>query len=464
MATPTQIDVLIIGSGQAGGPLATAFAGAGKQVVLVEREHLGGTCVNVGCTPTKTMIASGRAAYMARRAEDYGVHTGDVTVDMTAVRQRKRDIVDQWRSGSEKRLLGKDDPRTIFGEAHFTGPKEVHVALNEGGEERFAAETIVIDAGERPATLDLPGSDEVELLNSTSVMELGEVPEHLVLIGGGYIGVEFGQLFRRLGAEVTIVQHGGQLLSREDKDVAQAVQEILEEDGVTVLLNANASAIRKARSGVELDVEVDGKTRTVEASHVAVVAGRTPNTDTLALDAAGVETDDSGHIPTDDRLQTNVPGIYAVGDIRPGPKFTHISYDDYRVLQANLIDGGDRTIEGRPVPYTVFMDPQLGRIGMTESQARKASKDIRVAQMPMSSVARAAETGETRGMMKAVVDAETKQILGAAILGIEGGEIASMLQIAMMGEIPYTALRDGIFPHPGLAESLNNLFASFRDE
>lgn len=463
MTTPTQVDVLIIGSGQAGGPLATAFAGAGKRVVLVEREHLGGTCVNVGCTPTKTMIASGRAAYMARRAGDYGVHTGDVTVDMAAVRARKRDIVEQWREGSEERLLGKDNPRTVFGEARFTGPKAVHVALNGGGEERFTAETIVIDAGERPATLDLPGADEVELLDSTTVMELGEVPRHLVLIGGGYIGVEFGQLFRRLGAEVTIIQRGSQLLSREDEDIARAVQEILEEDGVAVLLNASATAVRKAGDGVELDVEVDGRARTIAASHIAVVAGRTPNTDSLALDEAGIAMDDSGHIPTDDRLRTNVAGVYAVGDIRPGPKFTHISYDDYRVLKANLIDGEDRTIEGRPVPYTVFMDPQLGRIGMTEAQAREAGKKVRVARMPMSSVARAVETGETRGVMKAVVDAETDQLLGAAILGIEGGEIASMLQVAMMGNVPSTALRDGIFPHPGLAESLNNLFASFPD-
>lgn len=463
MTTATPIDVLVIGSGQAGGPLATAFAGVGKRVVLVEREHVGGTCVNVGCTPTKTMIASGRVAYLARRSGDYGVHTGDIAVDMTAVRERKRDIVEQWRSGSEKRLLGKEDPRTIFGEARFTGPKEVRVVLNEGGEERFAAETIVIDAGERPARLDLPGADGVQLLDSTTVMELGEVPGHLVLIGGGYIGVEFGQLFRRLGAEVTIVQRGSQLLAREDEDVARAVQKILEEDGISVLLDANATAVRKTGNGVELEVEVAGETRTIEASHVAVVAGRTPNTDTLALDAAGIEIDDSGHIPTNDRLETNVPGVYAVGDIRPGPKFTHISYDDYRVLKANLIDGGDRTIEGRPVPYTVFMDPQLGRIGMTEAQARKAGKEIRVAQMPMSSVARAVETGETRGVMKAIVDAETDQVLGAAILGIEGGEIASMLQVAMMGNVPYTALRDGIFPHPGLAESLNNLFASFEE-
>ena len=460
----TAADVVIIGSGQAAGPLATALVEAGKRVVLIEREHLGGTCVNVGCTPTKTMIASGRVAYLTRRAGDYGVHVGDVRVDMESVRQRKRDMVVEWRSGSEERLLGKDNPRTLFGEASFTGPHEVRVVLNDGGEERFTAETIVINAGERPAPLDIPGADEIEVLTSTTVMELGEVPDHLVVIGGGYVAVEFGQLFRRLGAEVTIIQRGPQLLSREDEDIATAVRETLEEDGLTILTHASAKTARNVDGGIELDVEVGGETRTIRGSHLLAAAGRVPNSDSLNLDAGGIETDESGHIPTDDRLRTNVPGVYAVGDIRPGPKFTHISYDDFRVLNANLSRGESRSIEGRLVPYTAFMDPQLGRIGITEAQARNAGKSIRVAHMPMTSVARAMETDESRGVMKAIVDAETDRVLGAAILGIEGGEIASMLQIAMMGDLPYTALRDGIFAHPGLAEALNNLFSSFREE
>lgn len=460
----TSVDVLIIGSGQAGNPLATAFADSGKQVVLVEREHIGGTCVNTGCTPTKTMIASGRVAYLARRAADYGVRVGEVSIDMPAVRKRKRDVVVDWRSGSEKRLLGHDNPRTVFGEASFTGPREVRVALNNGGEERFEAETIIIDTGERPAPLDIPGSRDIDILDSTTVMELDEVPEHLAVVGGGYIAVEFGQLFRRLGANVTIIQRGAQLLSREDDDIADAVREILEEDGIRVLLNASAKAVSKAGDRMAIEIDADGEHTVTHATHLLAAIGRVPNSDALDLDAAGIETDDSGHIRTDDRLETNVPGVYAVGDARPGPKFTHISYDDFRVLKTYLIDGDDRSIEGRPVPYTVFMDPQLGRIGMTETQAREAGKQVRVATMPMSSVARAMETSETRGMMKAVVDAETDRILGAAILGIEGGEIASMIQIAMMGNLPYTALRDGIFPHPGLAEAFNNLFTSFRDQ
>lgn len=459
----TKIDVLIVGAGQSGGPLASAFAGAGKQTVLVEREHIGGTCVNVGCTPTKTMIASGRVAHLARRANDYGVQTGEVMVDMGNVRQRKREIVEQWRSGSEENLLGKENPRTVFGEARFTGPHQVMVALKEGGEEAFEAETIVIDAGERPAPLDIPGADSIEILNSTTVMELDEVPDHLVVVGGGYIGLEFGQLFRRLGADVTIVHRGPHLLSREDADIAQAVQKVLEEDGITVMLNAEAARVSEQAGRLALEVEQDGEERQITGSHILGAAGRISNADTLSLDAAGIKTDRKGYIPTNDELETNVSGVYAVGDIRPGPKFTHISYDDYRVLKANLIDGDHRSITGRMIPYTVFIDPQLGRIGMTEQQAREDGRDIQVANMPMSSVARAVETAEPRGVMKAVVDANNGRILGAAILGIEGGEIASMLQIAMMGDLPYTALREGIFPHPGLAESFNSLFGSFRD-
>jgi pyruvate/2-oxoglutarate dehydrogenase complex dihydrolipoamide dehydrogenase (E3) component len=457
-------DVLIIGSGQAGGPLAGAFVAAGKQTVLVEREHLGGTCINEGCTPTKTMIASGRVAYLARRGADYGVRTGDIAVDMEVVRRRKRDIVVRWRSGSEKRLLDKDNPRTIFGEARFTGDHDVTVDVNDGGEEVIRAETIVINVGERPGPLDVPGAETVDVLTSTSIMELAEVPKHLIVVGGGYVGLEFGQLFRRLGADVTIVHRGPQLLSREDRDIAEAVRTVLEGDGITVLLNADTERVSGAGGTVTLEVSQDGTPRTIRGSHILGATGRRSNADSLALDVPGVTVDDKGYIPTDDRLETNVPGIYAVGDVRPGPKFTHISYDDYRVLEASLIDGENRSIAGRMVPYTVFIDPQLGRIGMSERDARKDGRTIRVAKMPMRRVARAAETAEERGVMKAIVDAESDQILGASILGIEGGELASMLQIAMMGKLPYTALRDGIFPHPGLAESFNNLFGSFEDE
>jgi pyruvate/2-oxoglutarate dehydrogenase complex dihydrolipoamide dehydrogenase (E3) component len=447
-------DVAIIGSGQGGNPLAVAFANAGKRTVLIEREHVGGTCVNVGCTPTKTMIASGRAAYMARRGPDYGVHTGDISVDMGKVRQRKRDIVKQWRSGSERSIDQADGLELIMAEARFTGPRTI-----QAGNREIQAETIVINVGERPATLDVPGADMVEILDSTSIMELDEVPEHLVIIGGGNIGLEFGQLFRRLGSEVTIVHRSKQLLGREDEDIARTIQDILEEDGITVLLNAKTQSILGTESGIDV---VIGPDQVLHASHVLGATGRTSNADSLDLGRTGVETDKRGQIPTSDTLETNVPGIYAIGDVRPGPKFTHISYDDYRILKGNLIDGEQKSIAGRLVPYVVYTDPQLGRVGMTESQARESGKSIRVASMPMRRVARATETAEPRGVMKVIVDAESDLMLGAAILGIEGGEIMAMVQIAMWGKLPYTTLRDGIFAHPSLAEGFNNLFGSLQ--
>ncbi|MDQ3540715.1 MAG: FAD-dependent oxidoreductase, partial [Chloroflexota bacterium] len=343
-------------------------------------------------------------------------------------------------------------------------PKEVTVTLCEGGTEMYTAETIIINVGERPSTLDIDGADSVPILDSTTVMELGEVPVHLVVVGGGYIGLEFAQLFRRLGAEVTIVHRGGQLMSREDSDIAGEMRTILEDDGIRILLNATTTSVRGSAGAIQLAVELDGDTESIEGSHLLAAAGRTPNADSLALAATGVEMDERGYIVVDEHLRTNVEGIYVIGDVTPGPKFTHISYDDYRILQANLIDGQSRSIADRIVPYTIFTDPQLGRVGLSETEAKRAGRAYRIARMPMSSVARALEVDETRGVMKVLVEPDTDQILGAAILGLEGGEIMSMLQIAMMGKLPFTALRDGIFAHPLLAESLNNLFFAFEDE
>ena len=461
--TNEHFDVAIIGAGQTGDPLAVAFAKAGKSTVVIEREHVGGTCVNVGCTPTKTMIASGDIAYRVKRAADFGVETGDVSISMAKIRERKRANVKTWREGSEKSLHDAEGVTLLMGEARFTAPHQLHVTMNDGGEREISAETIVINAGERPRPLSIDGADNVSILNSTTIMELAIVPDHLVVVGGGYVGLEFAQLFRRLGSEVTIVHHGENLLSREDPDIAEEMRKVLAEDGITILLNASPTRVSGSEGAIELTVEVDGDVQTIEGTHVLAAAGRIPNTDSLDLEKAGVETDKRGYIPTNDRLVTNVEGIYAVGDVRPGPKFTHISYDDYRVLQANLIDDGDRTIEGRQVPYVVFTEPQLGRIGLSEQDARKQKLDYRVASMPMSAVARAYEVDEARGVMKVLVDAESDRILGAAILGLNGGEIMAMLQIAMLGDLPYTALRDGIWAHPTLAEGLNNLFFSFKE-
>ena len=454
-------DAVVIGSGQGGNPLAGALAGAGRKTAVIEREHVGGTCINEGCTPTKTMVASARVAYLDRRSADYGVQNGPVNVDMVAVRRRKREIVDTFRTGNEQRLEGTANLDLIRGEARFTGPKDLEVRLDGGGTAELGADDVFINVGARPGGVPVDGLDGVPALDSTTIMELDEVPEHLLILGGGYVGIEFAQMFRRFGSEVTVVQRGPQLLAREDTDVAGAVAEILREDGLTVLLDTEAQSVRQdGDGGIELTVNGAAGERALSGSHLLVAAGRPPNTDRLNLEAAGVETDGRGFVKVNERLETNVEGVYALGDVKGGPAFTHISYNDYQVIKANLLNGGGASIAGRLVPYTVFMDPQLGRVGLGEAEARGQGRDVRVASMPMAHVARALEMDESRGMMKAVVDGETGEILGCAILGIEGGEIMAMIQIAMMGKLPYTALRDGMFAHPTLAESLNSLFAT----
>jgi pyruvate/2-oxoglutarate dehydrogenase complex dihydrolipoamide dehydrogenase (E3) component len=458
MNTPQQFDAIVIGSGQAGTPLSTALAEAGMRTALIERKHVGGTCVNEGCTPTKTMVASARVACLARRAADYGVHTGDIRIDMERVRQRKRDIVNSFRNGSQGRIEKTANLELIFGEASFTRAKSLLVRQIDGGQRALTAAKIFINAGARPSVPTLDGLKCVPFLDSTSIMELDTVPQHLLVLGGGYVGLEFGQMFRRFGSRVTIVQSGGQLLNREDPDIAEEVAKILQQDGVEVLLNANAHRVSQSGGSIRLEVQQQGHSTALAGSHLLVATGRVPNSDALNLAAAGVQTDDHGFIKVNGRLETTSNGIYALGDIKGGPAFTHISYDDFRIIRTNLIGKGSASTDGRLVPYTVFIDPQLGRIGVTETEARAQKRNIRVAKLPMTSIARALEVDETRGFMKAIVDGETNQLLGAAVLGIEGGEIMSALEIAMMGKLPYTALRDGVFAHPTLAESLNNLF------
>jgi pyruvate/2-oxoglutarate dehydrogenase complex dihydrolipoamide dehydrogenase (E3) component len=452
---------IVIGSGQGGTPLCTALASSGLRTVLIERKHVGGTCINEGCTPTKTMVASGRVAYLAGRGADYGVRTGDISVDMVRVRQRKRDIVDKFRNGNQGRIEKTPNLELLFGEARFTGPTSVLVRLNDGRERTLTGEKFYINAGARPGVPPLKGLGDIPFLDSTSIMELDSVPEHLLVLGGGYVGLEFGQMFRRFGSRVTIVQSGGQLLGREDTDVANEVAAILKQDGIEVLLNANATAVAKAEAQVRLTVGTGNESRTIDGSHLLVATGRVPNTDSLNCAAAGIATDNRGFIQVNEKLETNVAGIFAMGDIKGGPAFTHISYDDFRILRTNLIEHGSASITGRLVPYTVYIDPQLGRIGLTEAEARGQNKRIRVAKMPMSYVARALEVDESRGFMKVIVDVDSGQILGTAVLGLEGGELMSMLQLAMMGGLPYTRLRDAVFAHPTLAESLNNLFTHF---
>jgi pyruvate/2-oxoglutarate dehydrogenase complex dihydrolipoamide dehydrogenase (E3) component len=476
--TAEAFDAIIIGSGQGGNPLAAAMAKAGWKTAVIEREHVGGTCVNVGCTPTKTLVATARVAYLARRASDFGIGTGTVTTDMPAVIARKREIVGKSRGSSEKPYDNTPNLSLIRGEACFAeaasdanpdsppdGMHTISVALTSGGEQTIASSKIILDTGLRTALPNLPGLHDISFLDNESIMELEVLPAHLMILGGGYIALEFAQIFRRLGSQVTIIQKGSALAEHEDPEVSEAIADILREDGIEILLNAEATHVEEKNRKTVLTVSVSGTEQTLTGSHLLVAIGRTPNTEALHCDRAGVALDEHGFVQVNERLETTTPGIWAIGDVKGGPAFTHISYDDFRVLKTNLLEAPDanplRTILGRPVPYTMFLDPELGRIGMTETEARKAGKTIKVARMPMTSVARAFESAETRGFLKAIVDAETDQILGAAILGVDGGELAALIQVAMMGKVPASELREGIWSHPTRAEALNRLFGSY---
>jgi pyruvate/2-oxoglutarate dehydrogenase complex dihydrolipoamide dehydrogenase (E3) component len=459
--TSTNYDVIVIGTSQGGRLLPIAFAKAGRKVALIERGHIGGVCVNVGCTPTKTMIASARLAYLARRGAEYGVHTGPISVDLEAVRRRKQGMVEGARLGYESRLTAEQGPGLdlLRGEAHFLAPKTLEVSLQGGEKREITAPLIFIDTGARSEPLTIQGVERVPVLNSTTIMELDTLPEHLFIIGGGYIGLEFGQMFRRFGSQVTIIQSRPRLLMNEDEDVSEEIAKILREEGITVLTATMPQQVEPLGDRrMQLTVHTPQGEQQLIGSHLLAATGRVPNTEALTPEVAGIRLDKDGYIQVNEQLETNVPGIYALGDVKGGPAFTHVSYDDFRILRTNLLEHGSASTQGRLVPHTIFIDPQLGRVGLTENEARKQGRTIRVAKVPMNAVVRALETGETRGFMKAIVDAETQQILGCAILGVEGGEIMTIIQVAMMGKLPYTALKEGIFTHPTLAEGLNTLF------
>lgn len=454
-----KFDAIVIGSGQGGTPLSLSLAEAGWKVALIERKAVGGTCVNEGCTPTKTMIASARIAHLVRRAGDFGVHAGEFSLDLERVVQRKREVVESFRGGSKKRILDSPNLSLIEGSARFVRERQLEVTLLNGRTEFLEADTIVINTGTRPARPEIKGLDNEVAHDSTSIMELDELPEHLIIVGGGYVGLEFGQMFRRFGSKVTIIQRDKQLLSREDEDIAGMILEIMKDEGIEVLLDTEPLEVDSVGGNkISLTLQSSEKETTVAGSHLLLAAGRLPNTPDLDLEKTGIEIDGRGFIRVNSKLETTSKGVYAIGDVKGGPAFTHISYDDFRILKQNLLNGGSLTIEERFVPYVVFIDPQLGRIGLSEKEASSQGRDFRVAKLPFDRVARAIETDETRGMMKALVDSKTDQIIGAAILGVEGGEIMSAIQIAMMGGLPYTSLREGVFAHPTLVESLNNLF------
>ena len=457
-----QYDAIVIGSGQAGGPLAKKLALAGKKTALIEKRWIGGTCVNDGCTPTKTMVASAKMAYMADNSQALGVKIKGFSVDMARIKKRKDAVVYQFRNGSQKGLEATKNLDVIFGEATFTGDKTISVKLNSGRIKEFNADQFFINTGAKPFIPEIEGLNDIDYLNSTTIMDMDKIPEHLLVVGGNYIGLEFGQMFSRFGSKVTIIERSGRIVSREDEDVSEELTKILQEEDINIFVNATVSKFKKKQGDkITATVLINGAEKKIRCSHVLVAVGRVPQTATLNLPVTGVEMDERGFIKVNDKLETNVNGIYALGDVKGGPAFTHISYNDYTIVYRNLILNENLSIKDRPVPYCMFTDPQLGCIGINETEAKKRKLNYKVAKLPMAYVARAIETGDTRGFMKAIVDPDTKQILGATILGPEGGETMTILQMAMAGGITYDQIRYFIFAHPLFAESLNNLFMTF---
>ncbi len=454
-----QYDAIVIGSGQGGIPMAKYLAEKEMQTALIEEKHIGGTCINTGCTPTKTMVASAKSALEARRAKEYGVHISDVSVDLKEVIARKNDVVNSFREGQYESLTGTNHLDLIEGKARFTDKKTIIVVLNDGGERLLKADKIFINTGARTLVPPIDGLDQIEWYDNRTIMELDGVPSHLLVIGGGYIGLEFGQMFHRFGSKVTVFHSGERILDIEDEDISEEMLKILEGEGLNIITNCKINNIKREGDEVILSGEGGGLSEDIRCSHVLLAVGRVPNTDDLDLKKTGVETDDKGYVQVNERLETSVEGIYAIGDVKGGPQFTHVSYNDYVVLKKNLFEDGNVSTDDRILTYTVFTDPQLGRVGLNEQQAKDQNIAYQVAKMPMESVARAYETSHTQGFMKALIDKKTGAILGASILGMEGGEIASALLLAMMGGVTAQQIRDMAIAHPTLMESLNNLFA-----
>ena len=455
---PDQFDAIVIGAGQSGPFLAARLADAGKTVALIEREHIGGTCVNDGCTPTKTLVASARAAWAARHAGDFGVKlSGTVSVDMKAVKARKDAVVGASVQSLTDWIGGIDRIDYIQGEGSFVSATEVKV-----GRRTITAPQIFINTGARATIPDWPGLGTVPYLTNTEMMNLDTLPGHLVIVGASYIGLEFAQMYARFGAKVTVIDHGSRPASREDEDISAWVRTILEGDGVTFMFNTTVESVAKAGNGVLLSLKAGDRRVSVEGSHLLIALGRTPNTDALNLQAAGLETDKRGHIPTDAHLRTTVPGIWAMGDVNGRGAFTHTSYNDFEVVADNVIDGGSRSVADRIPVYGLFIDPPLGRIGMSEAEVRKSGRKAMLATRPMDRVSRAKERGETQGMMKVLVDAETKLILGAAILGVGGDEVVHSLLQLMAAGTPYTTMVETMHIHPTVSELLPTLLGELK--
>jgi pyruvate/2-oxoglutarate dehydrogenase complex dihydrolipoamide dehydrogenase (E3) component len=446
---PESFDAIVIGTGQAGPALAVRLAGAGRKVAIVERKHFGGTCVNNGCIPTKTLIASARAAWAARNGAAYGVAIdGPIRVDMPKVKSRKDDVVAQSTSGVENWLRGTPGVTVIKGQARFASATVVQV-----GDRELTAPQIYINTGGRPSVpAAIQGLDQVAYLTSSSMMYVDYLPEHLIIIGGSYIGLEFAQMYRRFGSRVTVVEMASRLIAREDEAVSNTIREILEHEGITVRLKATCIGAAKHPDGIAVNVSCDEEPRTIIGSHVLLAVGRVPNTDDLGLDRAGVAMDARGFIIVNDELETNVPGIYALGDVNGRGAFTHTSYNDYEIVAANLLDGDKRRVSDRFPVYALFTDPPLARAGMTEREARASGKRVLSGKRAMARVGRARERGETQGFMQVLVDADTKQVLGAALLGIEADESIHCIIDIMNAKAPYTAITRAVHIHPTVSE------------
>jgi pyruvate/2-oxoglutarate dehydrogenase complex dihydrolipoamide dehydrogenase (E3) component len=440
-------DAIIVGSGQGGNPLAYRLADLGWTVALVEEKNLGGTCINVGCTPTKTMVHRAQVAHYARNGARWGVNAANVSVDLAKIVVQKDEVVLSFRTGQQKQVDKRSNLHLYRGHARFVAPHQLKV-----GEDLLESEKIFIDTGARPNIPPIPGLSDVPYLTNESLMQLTTVPEHLVILGGGYIGLEFGQMFRRFGSRVTIVHHGPQIVQREDPEIAVELQKALEAEGLKFALNARTTRAEKKHASIVLSYEGSGGSSTVSGSHLLVASGRSPNSSDLGLDKAGILTDENGFIKVNNRLETNVSGVWALGDCKGGPAFTHISYNDFQIVYGNLVEGKNLSTDNRPVPYCVFTDPQLGGVGLTEKEARAKGHKLKIGKCPMTYVARAIERGETAGLMKLVVDASNDRVLGASILASEGGELVQILGTLMLALQPYTLLKGAVYIHPTLAE------------
>jgi len=448
----------VVGGGKGGKTLAAKMASAGRRVVMIEKGMIGGTCINVACIPTKTMVKSAKVAALARRAAEFGIRVTFDGAEAIGVRDRKRAVVAEMVSRNQANFDGSG-MTLLIGTARFTGPRTLEVRLQEGGVRELTADKVFINTGTRPALPAIPGLADARPLQSESVQELDRLPDHLIILGGGYIGCEFAQMFQRFGSRVTILDRSNSFLPREDPDVGEEVLAIFREDGIDVRLGASVQNI-EGRSGqsIRVRIKTPAGEQVVEGTDLLAALGRVPNTEDLNPSAAGVELDGRGFVKVNDRLETTAVGVWALGDVNGGPQFTHSSLDDYRIVAANL-SGGKRSTADRVIPYTLFIDPELGRVGLTETEARRRGLRVRVARLAAEKIPRAMTSGESRGYLKAVVDADTDQILGASILAAEGGEVMAVVQVAMKAGLPSAALRDLIFAHPTMAESLNDLLA-----